>query len=597
MLLRSYSTNAGRVSILRAKSSPRVAVSVAPFQKRSITQQHKRRMREAEDQWKMQAEEIKAGKRKSFLESMEERGLVNNVVGDRDALNKLWTEARVGIYAGVDPTAPSLHVGHMLPFMVLAWAYVHGIRSVFLLGGSTASIGDPTDRLDARASQSSVTRKQNMVNMHLQLKKLGVSIERYGAKYGYEQEWVWRRAIVNNNTWYLKAPFLEIMRTLGKTARLGTMLGRDFVKNRLNGGSGMSFAEFCYPLMQAWDWWQLIKQQNVLVQVGGSDQAGNIMFGMETIKLIMKKDTEYWRKHWDGKVSQSAAPMGFTTPLLTTPSGEKFGKSAGNAVWLDKDMTPVFDLYQFFLRTPDQNVEQYLKYFTFLPIPEITELMTKHNEDPSARVAQHKLAYEFVELIHGPIEATKAEAAHRSLFAKNDNEATAGVEIPPERRLSDTNPLNLPSPHATLPRSLVAGQFFHKVLWSAGLVNSKAEGFRLIVNNGASVGSRSDAQASMDDALSYVPIKTWSADVTEKFIIDNSLLILRVGKWKLKIVKVVSDEEFERLGLSAPGWREEEDSMERVKDEGMIQKSKTRMGHGNKKEPMTDISKGEDNKS
>ncbi|PGH10334.1 tyrosine-tRNA ligase [Blastomyces parvus] len=573
-LLRSQYTNAGLMSLLRTR---RPGVAAAPLlQKRNITMQHLRRMREGEEAWKNFADEIKAGKRKSFLELMEERGLVNQVIGDRDALNKMWTERRVGVYVGVDPTAPSLHVGHMLPFMVLAWAYVHGIRSVFLLGGSTGQIGDPTDRLAPRAKMAAVTRKENMANMHLQLKRLGMSIERYGAKHGYESEWIWRRAIVNNNTWWLKEPFFEVMKTMGEAVRLGPMLGRDTVKNRLQSGKGMALSEFVYPLLQAWDWWQLIQQQNVLVQVGGSDQAGNIQFGMDATKPLMKANQEYWRKHAPkAEDRQLLEPMGFTTPLLTTPSGQKFGKSAGNAVWLDQDMTSSFDLYQFFLRVPDENVEQYLKYFTFLPIPAIKELMEQHMQDPSKRIAQHKLASEFVELIRGPVEAAQAGKDHRSIFG---GKTPTGVE--PEARpkqdlnLPETSPFNAPSPHITLPRSLVVGQFFHKVLWSAGMAPSKAEAFRLVVNNGAAVASRSDSNATMDDKLSYVPIKTWDKDMTEKFIIEDSLMILKVGKWKVKIIKIVSDEEFEKLGLDAPGWKGEEDEASEKETEKPSKKPK-----------------------
>ncbi|EER45183.1 tyrosyl-tRNA synthetase [Histoplasma capsulatum var. duboisii H88] len=567
------SHNAGLTLLLRSR---RLAAATAPrLQKRNITMQHIRRMREGEEAWKNFAEEIKAGTRKSFLELMEERGLVNAVIGNRDALNRMWTERRVGVYVGVDPTAPSLHIGHMLPFMVLAWAYVHGIRAVFLLGGSTSQIGDPTDRLGPRAKMASFTRKENMANMHLQLKRLGMSIERYGAKHGYEYEWIWRRAIVNNNTWWLKEPFFEVMKTMGEAVRLGPMLGRDTVKNRLQSGKGMALSEFVYPLLQAWDWWQLIQQQNVLVQVGGSDQAGNIQFGMDATKPLMKASNEYWRKHAPNPEDRELLePMGFTTPLLTTPSGQKFGKSAGNAVWLDQDMTSSFDLYQFFLRVPDENVEQYLKYFTFLPITAIKELMERHVQDPSKRVAQHKLASEFVELIRGPVEAAQAEKDHRSIFGGQTPTIEMEARTKRDLNLSETHPFNAPSPHITLPRSLVVGQFFHKVLWSAGMAPSKAEAFRLIVNNGASVASRSDSTAIMDDKMSYVPIKTWDKDMTKKFIIDDSMMILRVGKWKVKIIKIVSDEEFEKLGLDAPGWKGDENEAEIISEEEAGRSSK-----------------------
>lgn len=228
-----------------------------------------------------------------------------------------------------------------------------------------------------------VTRKANIVNMHLQLKKLGASIEKYGDKYGYKYEWAWRRAVENNNTWWNKQSFLEIIRSMGRYLRLGTMLGRDSyvfglvylkpffvaylrcianilarVKLRMNSGDGMSLAEFTYPLMQAWDWWNLYTH-DIQVQVGGSDQEGNIIFGMDAIKQMVKEG------HCEGTAPpikrafianilrkegqpdpELAEPVGITTPLLMTSSGEKFGKSAGNAVWLDKDMTSTFELYQ-----------------------------------------------------------------------------------------------------------------------------------------------------------------------------------------------------------------------------------------------------------
>lgn len=146
---------------------------------------------------------------------------------DRDNLNKLLTRKRIGLYAGVDPTAPSMHIGHIIPMIIIGWAYVYGYRATFLLGGSTSRIGDPTDRLDERPEMSATTRKSNIANMHLQLRKLGQSLERYASKYGYEKEWAWRRALVNNNTWWLKKPFYDVVKLMMKHVRIGPMLGRD----------------------------------------------------------------------------------------------------------------------------------------------------------------------------------------------------------------------------------------------------------------------------------------------------------------------------------------------------------------------------------
>ncbi|KAL3436954.1 hypothetical protein BDV09DRAFT_183913 [Aspergillus tetrazonus] len=500
-----------------------------------------------------------------------------NICRDRDLLHRVFTEKRVGIYAGVDPTAPSMHVGHMLPFMVLAWGYVWGLPVTFLLGGATSRVGDPTGRLKGREQVHSSVRKANMASMHMQLKKLGASIERYGEKHGYKRQMIWRRTLTNNNVWWNKTPLLEVLRDLGAYIRIGPMLGRDTVKNRMERGDGMSFAEFTYPLMQAWDWWMLFKN-GCQVQVGGSDQYGNILFGVGAVKTISKNTV---LQEDNNPLSDDLdKPIGFTTPLLTTSSGEKFGKSAGNAIWLDKDMTSTFELYQFFVRTPDDAVERYLKMFTFLPIPEISKIMEEQNQDPSRRVAQHALAYEFVELVHGKDEADAVSMQHRQLFRPRTSTAEP---TPPPRTASPGNPksslsgfvnpqsgnphapqtnfANMPSARVTLPKSLVYDKTFSKVLWSAGLVASKSEGQRIINNNGAYVGSRpgvkkNEPGGGMPDDLTFTPIKTWNASKTQEFIIDGDLLILKLGKWKMKLVNIVSDEKFKELGLTAPGWDE-----------------------------------------
>lgn len=546
--------------------------------KRWITQQHQRRMKEAEQEWSGYAKEIEAGTRKSFVEHLEERGLLHDVVGERDQLHRLFTQKRVGMYAGIDPTAPSMHVGHMLPFMVLAWGYVWGLPVTFLLGGSTSRVGDPTGRLKGREQMHSSVRKANMASMHMQLKKLGASIERYGKRHGYEKQWIWKRTLANNNTWWNKVPFLEVLRDLGSHMRLGPMLGRETVKNRMTKGDGMSFAEFTYPILQAWDWWTLF-QKGVQVQVGGSDQYGNILFGMDAVKAISKNTViEQQQNSLDEEIDR---PIGFTTPLLTAPSGEKFGKSAGNAIWLDKDMTSTFQLYQFFVRTPDDVVERYLKMFTFVPLSDIAKIMEQQNEDPSKRVAQHALAYEFVELIHGKEEADAVTIQHRQLFRPRSSTAEPTPMSPntnPQSRsmrgpdasfvnpqsgnvhAPQTNFANMPNMNVILPKSLVYNQTFNKVLWSAGLVSSKGEGHRVIVNRGAYVGSRPGDSGPMGDDLSFTPIQTWENTKTQEFIVDGELLFLKLGKWKFKMVKVVSDEDFKRLGLSAPGWEQEEQS-------------------------------------
>lgn len=230
------------------------------------------------------------------------------------------------------------------------------------------------------------------------------------------------------------------------------------------------------------------------------------------------------------------------------------------------------------MRTPDDTVERYLKMFTFLPLTDIAKIMAEQARDPSRRVAQHALASEVVELIHGKVEADAVALQHRQLFRPRSSTAEpsplpgkAGSSSSPQTKSStahfttqqagnphapQVNYANMPSAQVTLPRSLVYNQTFNKVLWSAGLVSSKSEGHRVVANNGAYVGSRPGDSGPMSDDLAFTPIRNWTADKTEQYILGGDLLILKLGKWKMKIVKIVSDEEFEKLGLTAPGWKE-----------------------------------------
>ncbi|KAI9784914.1 MAG: tyrosyl-tRNA synthetase [Peltula sp. TS41687] len=539
--------------------------------KRTISQNYLRKEKEAEEEWQAQARLIRQGEKKSMLTILEERGYVHEIAGTRKDLDWILTHKRVGAYVGIDPTAASLHIGHLLPLMALFWLYVHGYRSVSLLGAATARIGDPTDRLTPREKQQSATRKENIVRMHLQLKKLWLNVERHVRKYGYIWEWAWRRELCNNNVWLNKLSIMDFMKELGVGVRLGPMLGRETVRRRMEEGEGMSFAEFTYPLLQSWDWWYMYQTKGVQLQIGGSDQLGNITAGMDNINYIRK--THPSPEVRQEKEDRKMAPWGFTVPLLTTSSGEKVGKSAGNAIWLDQEMTSSFDLYQYFLRLPDADVERYLKLFTFLPTTQIGSIMTEHEVDPRQRKAQHVLAREFVEMVHNPEDARKAELEHRSIFRSHSSSSATHAS-------PDTKPPSGPIPvtsnttfsvNVTLPESLVHNQPPARVLYFAGLVSSRSEGHRLAQSKGAYIGSSTSDVGKMGDSLSFVPVSLWDPTKTKQYLIDGSLLILRVGKWKVRVVKVISDEEFERLGLDAPGW-EEEKHKPKPEPEGPVRK-------------------------
>lgn len=367
------------------------------------------------------------------------------------------------------------------------------------------------------------------------------------------------------------------------------------VKNRLENGTGMSYAEFSYPLLQAWDWWELFRK-GTQIQIGGADQFGNILAGIEAVKAMKKvepvhfESDEAFQSHVGHTFTASMSkapkdggninePIGFTVPLLTTSAGVKFGKTAGNAIWLDQQMTSTFDLYQFFLRTADADVEKYLKLFTFLPIPEIQSIMEEHQLDESKRVAQHKLAVEFVELIHGLGAAQIAQQQHMTMFDKNltvdsvrasqpeaegkESRAPGDWNVQLNKYAKPTSATNAPSTHMKLPRSLVVNRSFARVLWSAGLVSSRSEGTRLMANKGCHIGSkiaRGATTAQMPDYLAFTPLTSTKPSETENYLIDGDLLILRIGKWKMKFITVISDEEYQQAGLTCPGWKEDDDA-------------------------------------
>ena len=365
----------------------------------------------------------------------------------------------------------------------------------------------------------------------------------------------------------------------------------------MESGDGLSFAEFSYPVLQAYDWWNMyhtFQLNGVQLQIGGSDQYGNIMAGIEAVNYIRKN--HYAPEHRQETDDFLKKPMGFTTPLLTTSSGEKFGKSAGNAIWLDKDMTSPFDLYQacswpacfetllltirqFFLRSSDEDVHRYLMLFSFIPMNEIDVIMAEHNEDPSKRIAQQRLAHEALHIIHGEDEAKAVEEQHGILFPRSKTslrrEARAAnpqsqspkpIMHKPPRWADDKNPLfnpyagpakPTPAGQVVLPRSLVVSQQISRVLLAAGLVSSRSEGHRLIAAKGAYIGSVAGPEhRTMPDHVEFTPILNWEDEYINRFIVNDNLLILRAGKWRVRVVKIVEDAEFEKRGLDVPGWKE-----------------------------------------
>ncbi|PQE06036.1 tyrosyl-tRNA synthetase protein [Rutstroemia sp. NJR-2017a BBW] len=506
--------------------------------------------------WGEQAKAIRSGKKKSMFKILEERGYIHQTAGSRESIEEAMIEHRIGAYVGVDPTAPSIHVGHLLPFMAIFWMYLHGFHAVTLLGGATAKIGDPTDRLTTRETLLPSIRNENMYRMHYQLKAMWLNVERLGRKYGYNWEWAWKRGLLNNYAWMNKLTVMEFLQLLGPGMRMGAMMAKDTVKNKMTKGDGMSYSEFTYPLLQAWDWWHMYDKLGISMQIGGADQYGNITAGIDAVKYIKANHNDPQIRD---AIAKTPEPTGFTVPLLTTSSGAKFGKSAGNAIWLDKDLMTSFDLYGYFMRTSDQDVERYLKLFTFKPLEEISRIMQEHVKDPSQRKAQHTLAKELVDLVHGDIQATAAEAEHRLRFAKpGTSEATQYMRALQESKKEPDhiNVVNRPKSDVKLPKSFVYTRSISRIIYAAGLAASTSEANRLAGANGIYIGGQPDGFKGKDDVLTYTTVKVWKNEETHKFLQDGRLLILRRGKANIRIVEVIPDEEFEASGEKFPGIEE-----------------------------------------
>jgi tyrosyl-tRNA synthetase len=468
---------------------------------------------------------------------------------------------RIGAYVGVDPTASSLHVGHLLPLMPLFWMYMHGYKAFTILGGSTVKIGDPTDRLKSRRVIRNADLAMNVTKMHFQMKKLWANVEEQARRYGYKKEWAWRRGLVNNNTWWNNTPMLEVLKRVGRHMRIGPMLSRDTVKRKMTQGDGVSFAEFSYPIMQGWDWWELFRQQQIQMQIGGSDQYGNIITGIDIVKAARDHEPDPAKKI--PAESEFDDPVGFTVPLLTDSSGAKFGKSAGNAVWLDPILTSPFELYGYFVRRPDADVERLLKLFTFLPMSEIQKTMEEQNQEPSKRVAHHRLAYEVLSLVHGEKEAKKTQEEHRMMYSLGGAAIPLVARSAPEgseyaEPVGPITPNNAPRIDMILPESLIMHKSIGRILYAAGFADSPTKGHKLAQQEAVYIGGmpgRAPGHGQpMDPAqLTWNPIKLWFPQETQKYLIDGELLILRKGKHNLRVIKMVSDEEYAASGQTYPG--------------------------------------------
>ncbi len=319
------------------------------------------------------------------------RGLIKDKTNNEDFIKKL-NEGGMIFYIGTDPTADSLHLGHLSSFLICERLARFGHHPIVLVGGATGLIGDPRPTKERETSTVEFITK-NVEGIKKQL-----------AKYFPHCE------MVNNYTWTKDVTYIDFLRDYGKYFNINYMINKDIIRRRLD--EGISYTEFSYTLMQAYDFLWLYENKNCIMQVAGQDQWGNITSGIELIRKKLGREA-----------------YAFTMPLVTTKSGVKFGKSEGNALWLDKEKTSPYEMYQYLINAEDEMVIEYLKRFTFLSKEEILALEEKHKVAPEKRDAHRALAYEVVKFLHGEEEASKARETSESVFSGNMSENMPTVEL------------------------------------------------------------------------------------------------------------------------------------------------------------------------
>ncbi|HFJ5397126.1 TPA: tyrosine--tRNA ligase [Staphylococcus aureus] len=321
-----------------------------------------------------------------LIEDLKWRGLIYQQT-DEQGIEDLLNKEQVTLYCGADPTADSLHIGHLLPFLTLRRFQEHGHRPIVLIGGGTGMIGDPSGKSEERVLQTEEQVDKNIEGISKQMHNI--------FEFGTDHSAV----LVNNRDWLGQISLISFLRDYGKHVGVNYMLGKDSIQSRLE--HGISYTEFTYTILQAIDFGHLNRELNCKIQVGGSDQWGNITSGIELMRRMYGQTDAY----------------GLTIPLVTKSDGKKFGKSESGAVWLDAEKTSPYEFYQFWINQSDEDVIKFLKYFTFLGKEEIDRLEQSKNEAPHLREAQKTLAEEVTKFIHGEDALDDAIRISQALFS------------------------------------------------------------------------------------------------------------------------------------------------------------------------------------
>ncbi|XP_029379515.1 tyrosine--tRNA ligase, mitochondrial [Echeneis naucrates] len=416
----------------------------------------------------------------------------------QDRLPRLLQSGAQTVYCGFDPTAESLHVGNLLAIIGLLHFRSAGHHVLAVVGGATAQIGDPSGKTSERERLSAGAAEANTRSIRESVKRIFSNHELHFHDGSRKLGTV---TVLDNLSWYKDWDVVDFLSQAGRHFRMGTMLSRHSVQARLRSADGMSLTEFTYQAFQAYDFYHLNQVYGCKIQLGGTDQLGNLMSGHEYIQKMSGEEV-----------------YGLTIPLVTSSIGDKLGKTAGNAVWLNRAKTSPFELYQFFLRQPDSSVERYLKLFTFLPLLEVERLMEHQREDPGKRLAHKRLAAEVTKLVHGKEGLESAKRCTNVLYHSN-------VQALEEMSDEELKELFREAP-------------FHELLFEPGTtvletcrrINAIPEGprgYQMVVEGAVWINhSRTD---NPDQVL-----------IPKFHILSNGLTLLRVGKKNFYIIKWLS---------------------------------------------------------
>ena len=425
----------------------------------------------------------------NFIEELTWRGMIHQMMpGTEELLNRETVTA----YVGIDPTADSLHIGHLCGVMMLRHFQRCGHKPLALIGGATGMIGDPSGKSQERNLLNEETLRHNVACIKAQLARF----------LDFESEAPNKAELVNNYDWMKDYTFLDFAREIGKCITVNYMMAKDSVKRRLNGEfqDGMSFTEFTYQLLQGYDFLHLYQTKNCKLQMGGSDQWGNITTGTELIRRKLGSENE---------------AFALTCPLITKADGKKFGKTEKGNIWLDRNRTSTYAFYQFWLNVADEDAERYIKIFTSLDRTTIEDLIAQHRQDPGLRLLQKRLAEEVTVMVHSREDYEAAVEASSILFGKSTKESLAKLD---EQTLLD---VFAGVPQFTFDRALLEGEGVKAVDLTAEHTQcfaSKGEMRKLTQGGGVSINkeklSAFDRAISTDDLL------------------DNKYLLVQQGKKK-----------------------------------------------------------------